>query len=133
MATHQPTLDPVAPVTPTRQIRWIGGVLRPHHCTYRGKPVRVAAWITSCGSLIGAAIVDGHGPTVLRELLTELLAEAPADKRPTQLTVWPSVRAAFRQVEYPPVHVERDEFLSVVIDDEVDAGQIPGRLPVRSG
>jgi hypothetical protein len=130
MDVHSSPLDPV---TQPQQVRWIGGVLRPRGCTYRGKPLRVAAWITSCGSLVGAAIVDGHGPTVLRELLTDLLTQAPEDRRPTQLVVWPSVRAAFRRFEYPPVSVEQDQFLSVVIGDEVDCGYIPGRLSVRSG
>ena len=132
MPTRTSTASQIASITPPRQIRWIGGVLRPRYCTYRDKPMRVAAWITSSGSLVGAAIVDGHGPTVLRDLLTDLLAQAPADMRPTQLVVWPSARAAFRQVEYPPVSIERDEFLSIVIEDLADCGRIPAELPVRS-
>jgi hypothetical protein len=43
------------------------------------------------------------------------------------------VRAAFSGLEYPTVSVVRDDFLILVIEDEADVGQIPGRLPVRTG
>lgn len=119
--------------TPARPptIRWIGGVLRPYRCKHRGKPMRVAAWITRSGSLLSAAIVEGHGPTVLRELLTELLASTSEAARPSELVVWPNVRAAFADLEYPPVVVEHDIFLTVVIEDHHDAGHIPWQLQVR--
>jgi hypothetical protein len=116
-----------------RSIRWIGGVIRPRGLQHRGKPMRVAAWIDQSGSLVGAAIVEGHGPTVLRELLDEQLLRTEAARRPNELVVWPSVRAAVRGLEYPTVTVEHDGFLSVVVEDLADFGQIPGGLPVRVG
>ena len=110
-----------------RSITWIGGVVRP----YGMQGLRVAAWITRGGSLVGAAIVDGHGPSVLGELLDEQLQRAPAERRPDRIVVWPADRAAVRGLQFPPVTLEREGFLKVVIEDLADAGQIPGRLPVR--
>jgi hypothetical protein len=118
---------------PKKPIRWIGGVLHPHGCKHHGKPMRVAAWIDGAGSILSAAIVEGHGPTVLRDLLDELLVEVDDERRPATLTVWPSVRSAFSGLEYPPVTIARDDFLLVVIEDEADCGGIPGRLQVRTG
>jgi hypothetical protein len=126
-----PTKHAVTLNSRERAIRWIGGVVRPHGLKHRGKPMRVAAWIDSSGSVVAAAIVDGHGPTVLRELFEERLAQTESGKRPGELVVWPSVRAAFRGLEYPAVLVERDTFLTVVIEDQADCGWIPGGLPVR--
>lgn len=119
------------PVSSVRlPVRWIGGVVQPRGLRRDGKPLRVAAWITSGGVVLEAADVDGHGPTVLREMLNELLATTTEDKRPGRITVWPSVRAAFRDIEYPHVVVERDRFLTVVIEDDADAG-FPWGLSVR--
>lgn len=132
VSSKQPLPAPTS-LARAKTIRWIGGIVRPHGCKHGGKPMRVAAWITSAGSLLGAAIVEGHGPTVLAALLTELLASTNADERPNELVVWPSARAAFAGLEYPPVVVERNNFLTVVIDDEVEFGHIPGRLSVRKG
>lgn len=129
MASKLPTRSTL-PAAPTR---WIGGVIRPRRCTHRGKPMRLAAWIDSAGSILAAAIVEGHGPTVLREMLDELLVEVDEPRRPQTLTVSPDVRAAFAGLEYPAVTVERDEFLILVIEDEVDFGRIPGGLPARVG
>lgn len=121
------------PSTTAHDIRWIGGVTRPRGLFYRGKPMRVAAWIDPSGWILAAAIVDGHGPTVLKQLLEEALACTQATKRPSKLVVWPSARAAFRGHEYPPVVVERDLFLTVVIDDLADCGRLVAELPVRVG
>jgi hypothetical protein len=125
---HSTTLSPRE-----RSIRWIGGVIRPRGLLHRGKPMRVAAWIDQSGSLVGAAIVEGHGPTVLRELLDEQLLQTEPDQRPNELVVWPSVRAAFHGLEYPTVSFERDRFLTVVVEDLADFGQIPAGLRVRVG
>ena len=100
-------------------------------CSRGGKPLRVAAWVCS-GTVLGAAIVDGHGPAVLRELLDELLASTAEHRRATRLIVWPNAQGAVRDLAYPPVSVEHDPFLTVVIEDLADFGQIPGALPVRS-
>ncbi|PRQ04185.1 hypothetical protein ENSA5_10230 [Enhygromyxa salina] len=116
-----------------RAIQWIGGVVRPRGFRHRGKPMRVAVWIDRAGSIVSAAIVEGHGPSVLRELLEEQLAQTEAAKRPSELVVWPNVRAAFRGLEYPAVVVEHDAFLTVVVEDQADFGRIPGTLPVRVG
>lgn len=113
-------------------IRWTGGVLRPYGYKHQDKPMRIAAWINNSGDLLAGAIVEGHGPTVLRELLTELLERTPEAKRPIRLVVWPNVRAAFANVEYPPVEVDRDRFLTVVVGDHGDAGRM-FELPVRVG
>jgi hypothetical protein len=127
-----PTKHSLATLRPReRSIRWIGGVIRPRGILHRGKPMRVAAWIDPSGSLVGAAIVEGHGPTVLRELLDEQLLRTEAAQRPNELVVWPSVRAAFHGLEFPTVIVEQDGFLSVVVEDLADFGRIPGDLPVR--
>lgn len=131
MASKHPT--PTRSTLRSAPTHWIGGVVRPRGCTHRGKPMRVAAWIDSAGTILSAAIVEGHGPTVLRELLDALLVEVGDQRRPQTLTVWPSERAAFSGLEYPVVTVERDTFLSLVIEDEADFGRIPGRLPTRSG
>ena len=128
IASQHPT--PTRLSLPTPSIRWIGGVVRPRGCKHRGKPMRLAAWIDSAGSVLGAAIVEGHGPTVLREMLDELLVTVADERRPQRLTVWPSVHAAFSDLEYPTVIVERDDFLTVVIEDEADFGH---RLPTRTG
>ncbi|PRP94593.1 hypothetical protein [Enhygromyxa salina] len=121
------------PSSHARATRWTGGVIRPRGLRHRGKPMRVAAWIDRSGSIVAAAIVEGHGPTVLRELLEEQLSRTEAPQRPGEVVVWPSVRAAFRGLEYPAVIVEHDSFLTVVIEDHVDFGKIPGALPVRVG
>lgn len=113
--------------------RWIGGIVRVRGFHRDGKPLRVAAWITRSGDVLDAVIVEGHGPSVLRELFCELLARAGAHRGPAEVVVWPSARAAFRDLQYPEIRVERDLFLSVVIEDQADAGFIPGRLAVRRG
>ena len=111
----------------SRSIIWIGGVVR-----IGGMPgQRVAAWITSAGRVVDAAIVDGHGPTVLGEMLGELLQRVPADQRPDELVVWPADRAAVGGLQFPPVTLERDGFLKVVVWDQWYAGAYPDRLSVR--
>jgi hypothetical protein len=129
--THTPnTHTPNTSYQPST--RWIGGVVRPHALRHRGKPMRVAAWADSSGVLIGAAIVEGHGPTVLRELFDELLGAVDAAARPSRLTVWPNSHVAFRGLEYPLLIVEHDPFLTLVVEDEADVGRISA-LPVRVG
>lgn len=121
------------PALTPQPLRWIGGVVRPRRLRRKGKPMRVAAWMTDSGNILGAAIVEGHGPTVLRQLLDELLLVAPADRRPDRLVVWPSVRGAFGTLAFPQASFDRDRFLKIVIEDQVSFGFIPGRLPVRRG
>lgn len=133
MASKHPISTPTRLSLPAAPTRWIGGVVRPRGCKHCGKPMRVAAWIDSAGSLLAAAIVEGHGPTVLRELLDQRLAEIDDERRPATLTVRPSERTAFSDLEYPAVTIARDDFLIVVIEDQADFGWIPGRLPVRTG
>lgn len=133
MPSKHPTSTAASPSPLTPAPRWIGGVVRPRGFRHQGKPMRVAAWIDSGGSLLAAAIVEGHGPTVLRQLLDELLITVDDEQRPRGLTVWPSAGASFSNLEYPVVSLERDRFLTVVIEDEADDGQIPGYLPVRAG
>lgn len=113
--------------------RWIGGIVPVRGFRHLGKPMRVAAWITPVGIEIAAAIVEGHGPTVLRALLDDALRKTAPSGRPSRLVVWPVAQAAFRDLKGLPVDVHRDEFLKVVVEDGADAGQIPGDLPVRCG
>lgn len=111
--------------------RWIGGVVRPRGFVHDGKPMRLAVWITHDGTLIDACIVRGHGPTLLRDLLDEVLALAPPEERATELVVWPAVAKAFADLEFPQVEVRRDEFLRIVVEDLADAGQVPQGLRTR--
>jgi hypothetical protein len=112
---------------------WIGGVCGLHGFKHAGKPMRVAAWMTSSGNVLGAAIVEAKGPAVLRQLFDELMESKASEELPARVIVWPSARAAFRDVVHPPVTVERNEFLRVVIEDQASFGRYPGELEVRRG
>lgn len=132
MSTPRSTENRCDPSPRAPEIRWIGGVVRVPGLSHAGKPMRVAAWITRAGQVLGAAIVEGHGPSLLREMLAELLARTDAQHRPSKVVVWPSVRAAFRDMEFPPVTVDKEMFLSVVIGDHADVGFRALPLTVRS-
>lgn len=125
------TLDKHEPELQLQPREWTGGVHRVRGLRHLGRPMRVAAWIDSSGNLLTAAIVEGHGPSVLLELLEDLLGETPPESRPERITVWPSAAKAFRRLQYPAVSFERDGFLSVVVEDQADFGNIPGDLPIR--
>lgn len=115
------------------KVTWIGGISNVSGFLHAGKRLRVAAWITASGHLLTAAIVEAKGPAVLRQLFSELMERLPSEELPTRVVVWPTARAAFRDVVYPPVTVEKNEFLRVVVEDQADAGMIPGNLEVRRG
>ena len=93
--------------------------------------MQVAGWISSRGDVLDAAIVEAKGPVVLRQMLDALMKSQPAHELPTRLVVWPTARAAFRDLIYPPVTVERNLFLKIVFEDRADAGFFPGDLEVR--
>lgn len=138
MASNKTTSNEMAPraKTPpagTSTMTWIGGVSNVSGLLHAGKRLRVAAWITASGHLLRAAIVEAKGPAVLRQLFDELMEGLSSEELPTRLIVWPTARAAFRDVVYPPVTVEKNEFLRVVVEDQADAGRIPGNLEVRRG
>jgi hypothetical protein len=125
----------VAPVRASRAERldWIGGVVRVKIYSNGWRSVRVAAWARPYGELLAAAIVEGHGPTVLRELFDEAMEQAGRHERPTRLIVWPSAERPFRAFEYPEVVVHADPFLKLLVEDAADFGTIPGSLDVRTG
>jgi len=113
-------------------VRWVGGIVNPRGFRQGGKPMRLAVWMTSGGTLVDTAIVTGHGPTVLRRMLDEQLARVEADRRPSHVRVWPSVKAAFRDLSFPTVEVEKDLFLKVVVEDQCSFGHLPHDAPVRN-
>ncbi len=115
------------------RVAWVGGIVHLRGFRHAGRPMRIAAWMTSSGTLLDAAIVDRNGPTLLRTMLDELTFIAPSGERPTELLVWPAVKSAFKELEFPRVEVLKDEFLRIVVDDHADAGHLPHGLPVRAG
>lgn len=94
--------------------------------------MRLAAWMTSGGTLIDAAIVVRNGPAVLRAMLDEQLLVTETARRPAEIVVWPGTKSAFRDVSFPSVIVRRDEFLRVVVEDLCDFGQLPHGAPARA-
>ena len=124
--------DSQSPRPAVRPVRWVGGVLRPYGFKHAGKPMRLAAWMTSAGTLIDAAIVVRNGPTVLRAMLDEQLLIAEASRRPSEVVVWPGTKSAFRDLSFPSVTVRRDEFLRTVVEDLCDFGQLPHGAPARA-
>ena len=86
--------------------------------------------MTSAGSPIDAAIVVRNCPTMLRTMLDEQLLIADASRRPVEVVVWPSTKAAFRELVFPAVPVRRDEFLRTVVEDLCNFGRLPHGVPV---
>jgi len=93
--------------------------------------MRVAAWMTDSLRLATAAIVEGNGNAVLRQLLDEERARLSVDEQPTELVVWPSARSAVRGVPLP-IKFEKDEFVKVLLDDMSCAGTLRRQIPVRA-
>lgn len=125
--------DSASPSPPPKPVRWVGGIIRPRGFRHNGKPMHLAAWMTSCGRLLDVAVVSGKGPAVLRRMLDEQLQRRDTSERPSKITVWPSVKAAFRDVSFPVVETNKDEFLKVVVEDHCDFGHLPHDAPVRAG
>jgi len=121
------------PNSPPRPIRWVGGVIRPRGFRHNGKPMHLAVWITRGGMLLDVAVVSSQGPALLRRMLDEQLQRRDTNERPTNITVWPSVKAAFRDMSFPVVETRKDEFLRVVVEDQCDCGHLPSAAPVRAG
>lgn len=110
-----------------------GGVVRPYAMKHQGKPMRVAAWIALGGSRIGAAVVEGHGPSALHALFERVLERVPEAERPDEIVVWPAAAKPFRGLQFPRLTERRDEFLKIVVDDWIDAEMMHrGPLPVIS-
>ena len=95
--------------------------------------MRLAVWMESGGSLLDVAIVGAKGPALLRKMFETQLLRVGASKRPTRVTVWPSVKKAFADLAFPTLEVRKDEFLRVVVEDQCSFGHLPGGLPVRTG
>lgn len=95
--------------------------------------MQLAVWMTSAGTLLDIAVVSGKGPALLRRMLDEQLQQRGTRERPSKITVWPSVKAAFRDVSFPVVETSKDELLKVVVDDQCDCGHLPHAAPVRAG
>mgnify|MGYP000238488656 CR=1 FL=1 len=85
------------------------------------------------GMLVDTAIVSARGPALLRRMLDAQLLHVEGHKRPTRVTVWPSVEKAFRDLSFPQVEVRKDEFLEVVVEDQCSFGHLPHGVPVRAG
>ncbi len=95
--------------------------------------MRLAVWMTSSGRLLDVAIVERHGPFLLRVMLDEQLMLAKEQERPCEVVVWPSVAAAFRTMRFPAVIVEKAMFLKTVVEDQCDFGHLPHGVPARAG
>jgi hypothetical protein len=121
------------PRSSERSVRWVGGIIRPQGFKHEAKPLRLAVWMTSGGTLLDAAIVSARGPALLRQMLDAQLLRAKADARPGRVTVWPSAAKPFRELAFPRVEVRKDEFLKVVVEDQCSFGHLPEGLPVRAG
>lgn len=122
-----PSTGPVG----SHSVRWTGAVVRVFNLLHQGKPMRVAAWMTHELSLACAAIVEGNGNAVLRQLLDEEIARLPPERRPTELVVWPSAKAAVRGSSLP-VTIQKNEFVRVILDDMSCAGTLRREIPVRA-
>lgn len=125
--------EPPAPPAPPNSIRWVGGIVRPRGFQHNGKPMHLAVWMTSGGMLLDVAVVSGEGPALLRRMFDEQLQRRDTGERPSKITVWPSVKAAFQDVSFPAVEANKDEFLRIVVEDQCDFGHLPHAAPVRAG
>lgn len=125
--------DTTPPLAPPAPIRWVGAVIRPRGFRHNGKPMHLAVWMTSGGTLLDVAVVSGKGPTLLRRMLDEQLQRRDTSERPSKITVWPSVKASFRDMSFPVVETRKDEFLKVVVEDQCSFGHLPHDAPVRAG
>ena len=85
------------------------------------------------GTILDVAVVSANGPALLRQMLDTQLRRADGARRPSRVAVWPSVETAFRDLAFPEVRVEKDEFLKVVVEDQCCFGNLPHGVPVRAG